>query len=264
MRTNGMTRIGIAGIGGRMGQEILAVARDNAGVEVVFGLERADRVAAAQIAVGGEIPVTNDLTPILSRADVLIDFTTPEATVEHARACAEQWRALVAGTTGLSPAQLEDLGRYGKIVPIFYSRNMSVGINALLALLPSLVNALDGYDIEIVEAHHRHKSDAPSGTALALAEAIATSLPQPLTDVATYGRHGIAPRVPGEIGIHAVRGGGNAGEHTVIFANEGEEIRLAHRAFSRRTFALGAVRAADFVSGQSAGFYTMADLIGSR
>jgi len=136
-----------------------------------------------------------------------------------------------------------------------------MGISALLAALPALVRSLQGYDIEIVEQHHRHKTDAPSGTALALAEAIAGALGADLSARASYGRHGHAPRRPGEIGIHAVRAGGNAGEHVVIIADEGEEIRVSHRAYSRRTFALGALRAAAWLRQQPPGWYGMADLI---
>jgi 4-hydroxy-tetrahydrodipicolinate reductase len=138
---------------------------------------------------------------------------------------------------------------------------MSLGVATLLQVLPELVRLLDGYDIEIVEAHHRHKADAPSGTALALAEAIASAGSRPLPERATFGRHGIAPRQPHEIGIHSVRGGGNAGEHTIYLSDEGEEIQIVHRAFSRRTFAHGALRAAKFLNNSSPGFYTMTNLL---
>jgi 4-hydroxy-tetrahydrodipicolinate reductase len=141
---------------------------------------------------------------------------------------------------------------------------MSLGIATIAAVLPILVRALEGYDVEIVETHHRHKADAPSGTALVLAEAIASALDADLGSRAVYGREGVAPRQAGEIGIHAVRAGGNAGEHTVLLANEGEEIRITHRALSRRTFALGALRAAEFVVARPPGLYTMADYVSSR
>jgi 4-hydroxy-tetrahydrodipicolinate reductase len=168
---------------------------------------------------------------------------------------------LVSGTTGLTGEQMAELELSAAHIPVFHARNMSVGVSAVTAVLPALVQALDGYDIEIVEAHHRHKVDAPSGTALVLAEAIAAALARPLVELASYGRQGHAPRAADEIGIHAVRAGGNAGEHTIIFADDGEEIRLSHRAFSRRTFALGALRAARFIVGQPPGRYGMADVL---
>jgi 4-hydroxy-tetrahydrodipicolinate reductase len=138
---------------------------------------------------------------------------------------------------------------------------MSLGLNAVLSILPGLVRALSDYDIEITELHHRHKKDAPSGTALALAESISTALNVDLGRQAVYGRQGIAPRRAGEIGIHALRGGGNTGEHTVLVADEGEEIRVSHRALSRRTFAIGALRAASFIANEPPGFYSMQNLI---
>jgi 4-hydroxy-tetrahydrodipicolinate reductase len=138
---------------------------------------------------------------------------------------------------------------------------MSIGVNALLELLPLLAKALPGYDVEITEAHHKHKRDAPSGTALALGEAVASALGVNLADKANHGREGIEPREPGEIGFHAIRAGGNAGEHWVLFADEGEQIQVVHRAYSRRTFALGALRAAKWLASRPPGFYTMADLL---
>jgi 4-hydroxy-tetrahydrodipicolinate reductase len=156
---------------------------------------------------------------------------------------------------------MQALGGAAARVPVFYARNMSVALNTLVAVLPQLVRALDGYDIEIVELHHRHKVDAPSGTALVLAEAIAAARGIELGDVGSYGRHGVAPRQRGEIGIHALRAGGNTGEHTVLLADEGEELHITHRALSRKTFALGAIRAAKFVLTQSPGFYGMPNLL---
>jgi len=192
---------------------------------------------------------------------VLVDFTTPEATLEGARAAAELGKAAVIGTTGLSEAHLAELRSLAERAPILYGRNMSVGVNTVLAILPTLVRALEGYDVEITEAHHRHKRDAPSGTALAIAEAISEALGRRLDELAVYGRAGIRPRRADEIGIHALRGGGNAGEHTILFADEGEQIQLVHRAYSRRTFALGALRAARWVGGRPPGFYGMPDVL---
>jgi 4-hydroxy-tetrahydrodipicolinate reductase len=256
-----MVRIGIAGISGRMGREVLAVTQADPDAEFIGGFVRPGRIDELASAFGQPVPLYDRLEELLGQVDVLIEFTSPDATLEIARHCAANRKPLVSGTTGLSAEQLAELHTLAQRTPIFYARNMSIGINAVLAALPGLVQALVGYDIEIVETHHRHKADAPSGTALAIAETIAAAVERPLDQHASYGRRGIAPRQRNEIGIHAVRGGGNTGEHTVILADEGEELRVSHRAYSRRTFALGALRAARFVSGQRLGFYAMSDLL---
>ncbi|MER3437156.1 MAG: 4-hydroxy-tetrahydrodipicolinate reductase [Chloroflexota bacterium] len=259
-----MTRIAIAGIGGRMGREVAAAARANDLVQLVGGIARPERVADLQREMVPEVRITGRVEDLLPDIDVLIDFTSPEATTAHALACAEAGRAMVSGVTGLSAGQLAELQRAAQTIPLFYARNMSLGVNSLIAIMPMLARALAGYDIEIVEQHHRHKADAPSGTALAIAEAIGAALGRDLATHASFGRRGLALRQPGEIGIHAVRGGGNAGEHTVILADEGEEIRIVHRAYSRRTFALGALRAAVWLAHQPPGFYGMTDLLETR
>jgi 4-hydroxy-tetrahydrodipicolinate reductase len=260
-----MIRIGIAGISGRMGREVLSVLQSDPELKLVGGLVRPGRVDDLAGLFDPGVALFDSLPTLIERdgirIDALIEFTNPDAALAIARECARVGCPLVSGTTGFSAEQLAELQAIASETPIFYSRNMSVGINALLAALPALVQALDGYDIEIVEAHHRHKADAPSGTALALAEAISAAVKRPLEHHAVYGRHGVAPRLAGDIGIHAVRAGGNAGEHTIVVANDGEEVRVSHRAYSRRTFALGAVRAARFVSRQPPGFYSMADLL---
>jgi 4-hydroxy-tetrahydrodipicolinate reductase len=234
-------KIAIAGINGRMGCEIVAASKNDPDFDVAAGLAPGERV--------------DKLPPI----DVLIDFTTAEATIGLARESAALGIPFVSGVTGLSPSQSDELRNIGKAVPVFYSRNFSVGISALLQLLPSLAQALDGYDIEVIEAHHRHKIDAPSGTAIAVAEAITSGTNASIV----HGREGVAPRQRGEIGMHSIRGGGNTGEHTILFMNDGEEIRIGHRAFSRSAFAVGALSAARFVVGRDPGFYDMTDLIGS-
>jgi 4-hydroxy-tetrahydrodipicolinate reductase len=259
-----MTRIAIAGIGGRMGREVATAARTSDQVQLVGGIARPERVAALRSEMEPPVRITGHVEELLPDIDVLIDFTSPEATTAHALACAAAGRAMVSGVTGLSAGQHAELQRAAQTIPLLYARNMSVGINSLIAILPILARALAGYDIEIVEQHHRHKADAPSGTALAIAEAIGTALGRDVASHASFGRRGIALRQPGEIGIHAVRCGGNAGEHTVILADEGEEIRIVHRAYSRRTFALGALRAAVWVAHQPPGFYGMPDLLGTR
>lgn len=255
-----LTRVAIAGINGRMGREVAAAVAADEAIVLVGGVVRPGSVGRPPDT--GEGRVVERVEEIVSACDVLIDFTAPAATLGFARACAAAGRAFVTGTTGLNAAQTDELRELGTTIPVFAARNMSVGLDAVLAILPALVRALDGYDVEIVEAHHRHKRDAPSGTALALAEAIASVEARPLGERAVHGRQGDAPRTPGEIGIHAVRAGGNAGEHTVLFADDGEQIVVAHRAYGRRTFALGAVRAAKFTAEQPAGLYAMADLGG--
>lgn len=252
--------IGIGGIGGRMGREIVAAAEDSS-VTVIGGVERSDTLPTVQASLGPERRVVDSIADLLPDIDVFIDFSTPTGTIAHASACAHAGKPFVSGVTGLSTDQIETLERLAQTVPIFYSRNMSLGISALLSVLPVLVRALDEYDLEIIETHHRHKRDSPSGTALALAEAITQALDVDLSDKAIYGREGIAPRSPGEIGIHAIRAGGNAGEHTILLANEGEELRLSHRALSRRTFALGAIRASQYIVNRPVGLYSMTDLL---
>jgi 4-hydroxy-tetrahydrodipicolinate reductase len=259
-------RIAVAGVTGRMGREVVAAAAGEPEVVVVGGTVRPGSAAAGQswaTVTGVPLPAARIATEpreFLAAADVVIDFTTPAAAVEHARACAETGVALVSGTTGLVAEQLAELRMAAERVPVFYARNMSLGVSALMAALPALVRALAGYDVEIVETHHRHKADAPSGTALALAEAVAGASGTGLEERASFGRRGVAPRRAGEIGIHAVRAGGNPGEHVVIVADDGEEIRIAHRAFGRRAYARGALRAAAFVAGRAPGFYGTVDL----
>jgi 4-hydroxy-tetrahydrodipicolinate reductase len=250
---NDMTiNIAIAGISGRMGKEIVAAASEEPDLDVVAGLVRAGSSPSTVLGIPC-VETVRELPPV----DVLIDFTSADSTMGIATAAAEAAIPFVSGVTGLSSDQLCALQEIGNRIPVFHARNFSLGLNALIQVLPSLVQALEGYDIEIVEAHHRHKRDAPSGTALALAEAIRGGSPDHLI----FGRQGIAPRKRGEIGIHVIRGGGNAGEHMVLIMDEGEEIRIGHRAYSRRAFALGALKAASFLVKRSPGFYGMADLL---
>ncbi|MDQ3696088.1 MAG: 4-hydroxy-tetrahydrodipicolinate reductase [Chloroflexota bacterium] len=249
-----------------MGREIVSAAAQMPDVTIVGGLIRPgganDDVRRHETAGTAVRTATlADDRSLLAAADVLIDFTTPAGTSAYARACTETGIAFVTGTTGLAASHLDELQAAAVKVSVFYARNMSLGIAALLAVLPTIAAALPGFDIEIVETHHRHKADAPSGTALALAEAIAGALGIDVEDRARFGRHGIARRHRGEIGIHAVRGGGNPGEHQIIFASDGEEIRLSHRSFSRRAYAEGALRAASFVAGRAPNLYGVRDLL---
>jgi 4-hydroxy-tetrahydrodipicolinate reductase len=191
-------------------------------------------------------------------ADVLVEFTTPEATVEHL----SYGKPHVVGTTGLSAEQHARVEDAARSVPVVLAPNMSVGVNLLRGVVRELSRRLgDGYDIEVVEAHHRNKKDAPSGTALFLARAAAEGRGQDLDEVAVYGREGVAPRGEGEIGIHALRGGAVVGEHRLVFYSGGEEVEVIHRALSRRTFADGALRAARFAAGAGPGLYSMRDVL---
>jgi 4-hydroxy-tetrahydrodipicolinate reductase len=252
-------RIGIAGIRGRMGREIAAVATTDRRITLVGGLSR--QGDAAESGSNG-VQLFANAAALLPEIDVLVDFSTPIATVDHAIACASAGVPMVCGTTGLDVTQTAALRAAAEHVALFHAANMSPGVNAALAVLPALIRALRGYDIEIVETHHRHKVDAPSGTALALARAVAEASGGDVEGRVRHGREGAHRRDADEIGIHAIRSGGNPGEHTVILASEGEELRLSHRAFSRASYAEGALRAARLIVGQPAGWYDPATLPG--
>ena len=238
-------RIVVAGITGRMGREIVAAAHDESGVEIIGGTSRSGA----------------SLGDLIGAADVVIDMTRPDATVEHVAFCAAAGVPFVTGTTGLGQKERDALTRAANDIPVFAASNLSPGVAAMSRLLPALRLALDGYDVEIIETHHRHKADAPSGTAMALLDALTTARRDAAGDRVVVGRQGKAPRKTAEIGIHAIRAGGNPGEHTVIFANDGEEIRISHRAFSRKSYANGAIRAAEWLVRKPPGLYGMEDLM---
>lgn len=261
-------KIAIVGAGGRMGREVAAAALRDPGLQIAGAVEAVGSPDVGQDVgtLGGQgeigVRITADAEAAIALADVLVEFSSPAASVEHAQLAARLGKGHVLGTTGLDAAQMESIRQAAERVPVLLAPNMSLGVNLLLKVLPMVAQALgSGYDVEIVEAHHRHKKDAPSGTALALGQAMARALGRDWAEAAVYGRHGLAPRRPGEIGVHALRGGGNVGEHVVIFSNEGEQIEVAHRAFSRQTFALGALRAARFLVGRAPGLYTMLDVL---
>lgn len=245
-----------------MGRELCRAALETDGIELVGGIvEPGARELGADLgelcgADGAGVRATEEPP---EDAEVLIEFTSPQATVEHL----SYGRPHVIGTTGLSEKQLAQVEEAAKSTPIMLAPNMSVGVNLLREVVRELSGKLgSGYDIEIVEAHHRNKQDAPSGTALFLARAAAEGRSQDLDEVATYGREGVAPRQEGEIGIHALRGGAVVGEHRLVFYSGGEEVEVIHRALSRRTFADGALRAAKFVATAEPGLYSMQDVLG--
>jgi 4-hydroxy-tetrahydrodipicolinate reductase len=252
-------RIGIAGIRGKMGREIAALATNDPRLTLVGGLSRQARTDES----GPDgVWLFADVATLLPEIDVLIDFSAPAGTVDHAAACASAGVPMVSGTTGLDAAQMAVLRAVAERIAVFHAANMSPGLNAALAVLPTLLRALAGYDIEIVETHHRQKVDAPSGTALNLARVVAEAVGGDVDGRLRHGREGRHRRDADEIGMHAVRSGGNPGEHVVILASEGEELRLSHRAFSRVSYAEGALRAARLIVYQPAGWYDPATLPG--
>jgi len=257
-------RLAVAGVGGRMGREILAAAHAAPDLTLAAGFARAgsplvgtdlgELIGAGTLGV----TVTAGDAPALSGADVLIDFSRADATPVYAEAAAAAGLPFLTGTTGLTVSQRAAVEAVAARVPTMIAANTSVGLNALLRILPELVHALgDGYDLEIVETHHRHKADAPSGTALTIARVLAAARDTELADHVRFGREGQASRAIGEIGIHAVRAGGNPGEHRIILASDGEQIEVSHRAITRGTYAAGALRAARWLVGRTPGLYTM-------
>lgn len=259
----------VAGAAGRMGGRILALARESADLRIVGALERPGHPALGRDAgeVAGTaplgVPVTDDAGRALARDRVLVDFTTPEATLEHARLAAAQGARAVFGATGLGADQVAELRALAARTAVVHSPNMSVGVNVALRVLALMARALgDEYDVEITEIHHRMKKDAPSGTAARMAEVIAQALGRDLEEVGVYGRRGmVGERGPREIGVHALRGGDVVGEHTVVFSTLGERLELTHRAHSRDVFVRGALRAARFVATAKPGYYSLHDVL---
>ncbi len=264
-------RIAIAGATGRMGRTLIeAVLKDPsfslAGALEVQGHPGIGKDAGDGLGSTTGVVITADISRALSGADCLIDFTRPTGTLAHLEACARAGAAMVIGTTGFEPTQKVAITELAQRVPVVMAPNMAIGVNAAFKLAAIAAKILgDTYDIEIVEAHHRHKVDAPSGTALKLGEMVAQALGRDLDAVAMHGREGITgERESPTIGFHAIRGGDIVGEHTVIFAGEGERVEIAVRSSSRMTYALGALRAARFLRGRAAGLYDMFDVLGLR
>ncbi|MBW6494625.1 MAG: 4-hydroxy-tetrahydrodipicolinate reductase, partial [Burkholderiaceae bacterium] len=212
------------------------------------------------------VVISDDLEASLAGADVLIDFTRPQGTLEHLRACGGAGVQMVIGTTGFDAAGREAIADAARRIAIVSAPNMSVGVNVTLKLLEfAAQHFAQGYDIEIIEAHHRHKVDAPSGTALRMGEVVAKALGRDLDKVAVFAREGVTgERDPATIGFSAIRGGDIVGDHTVLFAGDGERIEITHRAASRLSYALGALRACRFLAGRSSGLYDMHDVLGLR
>jgi 4-hydroxy-tetrahydrodipicolinate reductase len=248
-----------------MGTQILAALREEKDFAVTGAFERADSEHVGRDASG--VAIAAGIEAALERgADVVIDFTAPAASLHHAQVCAARGVALVVGTTGFSAKQKEDLRAAARKIPLLLAPNMSVGVNVLFRLVAEAARALGpAYEVEIVEMHHRMKRDAPSGTALRLAEVAASALGLPEKDVFVCERHGdTGARKAGTIGVQALRGGDVVGDHTVHFLADGERLELTHRATSRDNFARGALRAARWLAGRKPGFYDMQDVLGFR
>jgi 4-hydroxy-tetrahydrodipicolinate reductase len=260
----------VAGAAGRMGSRIIALARETPGLRVVAALEAPGHPAlgrdAGEIAGVGAIGVSlgADGAAALTRDRVLVEFSVPEATLQHLRLLAAAGARAVVGTTGFSAAQREEIATLGRRAPIMMAPNMSVAVTLAFRLLPLMAKALgDDYDVEITEIHHRFKKDAPSGTALRMAEVVAEALGRDLGKVAVYGRQGLpGERTRQEIAVMSLRSGDVVGEHTVAFGALGERLELTHRAHTRDTYARGALRAARWIRQQAPGLYDMADVLG--
>lgn len=261
-------KIAVAGSSGRMGKMLLESVAQADDLVLHAALEHGGsamlgRDAGELIGASCGVQISADVEAALQGADVLIDFTRPEGTLHHLEICRKLGVNMVIGTTGFNAQQKAQLGAGAQDIGIVFAPNMSVGVNLLFKLLETATRVLsEGYDIEIIEAHHRHKVDAPSGTALGLGEVVARTLGRDLADCAVYGREGVTgERDPSTIGFATVRGGDIVGDHTVLYAGIGERIEITHKASSRATFALGALRASRFLKANPAGMYDMQDVL---
>jgi len=262
-------RIAVAGASGRMGQMLIEAINGADDCKLAGALDVATspaigRDAGAFLGRQSGALITADLRAGLANAQVLIDFTRPEGTLAHLAVCRELGVKAVIGTTGFSAEQKAQIAEHAEHIAIMLAPNMSVGVNVVMKLLDMAARALNqGYDIEIIEAHHRHKVDAPSGTALKMGEVVAAALGRDLKDCAVYAREGVTgERDPSTIGFASVRGGDIVGDHTVLFAGTGERIEITHRSSSRATYAQGSLRAARFLAAQARGLFDMNDVLG--
>ncbi|UXH78121.1 4-hydroxy-tetrahydrodipicolinate reductase [Roseateles amylovorans] len=265
----GAVRIAITGASGRMGRMLIEAVLNAPDLRLTAALDREGsptlgQDAGAFLGQHTGVAITTDVRAGLSQADVLIDFTRPEGTLAHLALCAELGVRTVIGTTGFSDAQKAEIQALSQRAAVMMAPNMSVGVNVVLKLLENAAKALaQGYDIEIIEAHHRHKVDAPSGTALKMGEVVADAIGRDLKTCAVYGREGVTgERDPSTIGFATVRGGDIIGDHTVLFAGIGERIEISHKASSRATFAQGSLRAARFLATRATGLFDMNDVLG--
>ncbi len=264
-----MIKVVVTGAAGRMGSRLVSLIKDSGSMTLAGAVESKGHHAVGQdcgeVAGCGRtgVAIADDLSRVMEHGEVVVDFTTPSATLEHLRIVAEHRRGIVVGTTGFSSSQLEVLRSFSREAPCVFSPNMSVGVNVIFKVIAEMAKTLgEDYDIEVIEAHHRLKKDAPSGTALKMAEVLARALDRDFEQVGVYARRGlIGERKRGEIGIQTIRAGDIVGDHTVLFGSMGERIEVVHRASSRDTFAHGALRAALWVVKQPPGLYDMLDVL---
>ena len=257
------TRIAILGASGRMGQTLIQTALSLPALQLTAAIDRWDSPELGENVAAG-VALAHDLKAATGDFDVVVDFSTPEATLAAVEICSQNRKGMVIGTTGFTPAQRKKIEAAAQDIPICQSPNFSVGVNVVQMLIEQAARVLgDAYDVEIIEAHHRHKVDAPSGTALRMGELLAHALNRDLKTSAVYGREGnTGARDQKTIGFATVRGGDVIGDHTVLFLGEGERVEIAHKATSRSNFALGALRAAGWLHGKNPGLYDMQDVLG--
>jgi len=266
------TRIAIAGAAGRMGKALIEATKNNSQTILGAAIVRSTStlVGADAGEFGGvgklDVKIVGDIEKTIDQFDVLIDFSSPAATLANVKVCAANAKAIVVGTTGFSDAEKAELLSYQSQIPLLLSANFSTGVNLCFKLLDIAARVLgDEYDVEVYEAHHRHKVDSPSGTAMRMGEVLANALERDLKQVALYGREGqIGPRPRDRIGFATVRGGDVVGDHTVMFMADGERVEITHKASSRLAFANGAVRAAVWLQQQKSGLFDMQDVLGLR
>ena len=264
-------KIAVVGAHGRMGRMLIEATLKDEHATLVAAFDRAGspaigKTAGELVGMPCDVVVSDDFAGQIGKADCLIDFTRPEGTLEHLRICREKGVAMVIGTTGFEAEGKAAIAEAARDIPVVFAPNMAVGVNLVFKLLDTAARILNqGYDIEIVEAHHKHKIDAPSGTALRMGEVVAAALGRDLKECAVYGREGVTgERDPSTIGFATVRGGDIVGDHNVMFCGIGERVEIAHRAGSRMPYALGSLRAARFLSGKKNGQYDMQDVLGLR
>ncbi|HPU81706.1 4-hydroxy-tetrahydrodipicolinate reductase [Accumulibacter sp.] len=267
---NGM-RIAITGAGGRMGRMLIEATLHDTEATLVAALDQPGvpaegKDAGELVGMPCGVPVSSDCDAGIALANCLIDFTRPEATLEHLAICRRHGVAMVIGTTGFDAAGKQAIAAAAQDIPVVFAPNMSVGVNVVFRLLDVAARILEqGYDVEIVEAHHRHKVDAPSGTALRMGEVVAQALGRDLKACAIYGREGVTgERLQSTIGFATVRGGDIVGDHTVMFCGQGERVEIVHKASSRMPYALGSLRAARFLADRACGLFDMQDVLGLR
>lgn len=256
-----MVKIIVCGAMGKVGRSIVDVVINDSGTELIGAIEAAGQGSIGNV-IYKNIKLTDNLETIITKADVIIDFTSPQSSMEYIEIAGKSKKPIVVGTTGFSQAQQEQIKKTTLSIPCVMAPNMSIGMNLLFKMAGDMARALTGYDIEIVEIHHNKKKDAPSGTAKKLAEKL---LEARKAGNLIYGREGgSALRKENEIGVHAVRAGDVIGDHTIIFAGDGERLEVVHRAHSRECFATGAVRAAKWIVSRPAGLYDMNDVLGLK